>query len=51
MDGFFAHVEVGSAFLVMLIFGSFNHMACGASGSLVPFVNRSAVAVADAATP
>lgn len=32
-----------SAFAVMLLFGLFTHMACGATYSLVPFVNRRAL--------
>src|SRR4029434_6710017 len=31
------------ALVVMLIFGLFTHMACGATYSLVPFVNRKAL--------
>lgn len=31
------------AFIAMLIFGVFTHMACGATYSLVPFVNRKAL--------
>jgi NNP family nitrate/nitrite transporter-like MFS transporter len=31
------------AFIAMLIFGLFTHMACGATYSLVPFVNRKAL--------
>ena len=31
------------ALIAMLIFGLFTHMACGATYSLVPFVNRSAL--------
>jgi NNP family nitrate/nitrite transporter-like MFS transporter len=32
-----------AAFIAMLIFGLFTHMACGATYSLVPFVNRKAL--------
>jgi NNP family nitrate/nitrite transporter-like MFS transporter len=32
-----------TALLVMLVFGLFTHMACGATYSLVPFVNRKAL--------
>jgi NNP family nitrate/nitrite transporter-like MFS transporter len=31
------------AFVAMLVFGLFTHMACGATYSLVPFVNRNAL--------
>lgn len=34
---------VGSAVVAMLIFGLFTHMACGATYSLIPFVNRKAL--------
>jgi NNP family nitrate/nitrite transporter-like MFS transporter len=34
---------VGTAVVAMLIFGLFTHMACGATYSLVPFVNRKAL--------
>jgi MFS transporter, NNP family, nitrate/nitrite transporter len=33
----------GQAFAAMLVFGFFTHMACGATYSLVPFVNRKAL--------
>lgn len=32
-----------TAFVVLLIFGLFTHMACGATYSLVPFINRKAL--------
>jgi NNP family nitrate/nitrite transporter-like MFS transporter len=34
---------VGTAVVAMLIFGLFTHMACGATYSLIPFVNRQAL--------
>lgn len=44
--GLLAFAQSGSAthaFVVMLIFGVFTHMACGATYALVPFVNRKAL--------
>ncbi len=44
--GLLAFAQTASAthaFVVMLIFGVFTHMACGATYSLVPFVNRKAL--------
>jgi len=35
--------NAGQALVAMLIFGLFTHMACGATYSLVPFVNRNAL--------
>jgi NNP family nitrate/nitrite transporter-like MFS transporter len=34
---------LGTAVVAMLIFGLFTHMACGATYSLIPFVNRKAL--------
>lgn len=40
----FAQMDnVSAAFLAMLAFGLFVHMACGATYSLVPFINRNAL--------
>jgi len=40
----FAEMSIATqAFVAMLIFGVFTHMACGATYSLVPFVNRRAL--------
>lgn len=40
----FAHTSTPAmALIAMLIFGLFTHMACGATYSLVPFVNRKAL--------
>jgi NNP family nitrate/nitrite transporter-like MFS transporter len=44
--GLLAFAQMGtaqSALITMLIFGVFTHMACGATYSLVPFVNRKAL--------
>lgn len=35
--------SAGIAFIALMVFGLFTHMACGATYSLVPFINRSAL--------
>jgi len=42
LTGFAKSGDVNTAFLAMLAFGLFTHMACGATYSLTPFINTKA---------